>query len=108
MTVTLKINSDIAETHSPNIVRHSIPERTGDVLQDMGRGSKVIPLTGWTRIQSEKNQLQTWADNRSELTYTDDENSGGIKVRITEFEARKKVSYPSNYYEYSFNIIEDE
>lgn len=104
-TVTLLIDSNILEFEEPNIVEHIIPSRNGVILQDMGRGSLEIQLSGYTTSQSEKQQLQTWAKNRTALVYNDDEQTN-IDVRIILPSFPRPV-YPG-VYNYNFTIKEDE
>ena len=105
-TLTLNINQDIDESENPYIVVHQLPNRDGELTQDMGRGSKRIGLSGFTTVQSEKNSLQTWAKNRTQLTYNDDENTN-IKVRLLNPVFTRLKSVPS-YYKYGFTLVEDE
>jgi len=105
-TVTMNINEDIDEQENPYIVVHQLPNRDGEITQDIGRGSKRINLAGFTVLQSEKNSLQTWAKNRTQLTYNDDENTN-IKVRILNPVFTRVKGVP-NYYKFSFTLVEDE
>lgn len=105
-TVTLKIDTDIPEQEELFVVSHNVPTRSGNVMQFMGRGSKVIRLDGYTTTQSEKNQLRDWARESTALVYNDDENSS-INVRILDFQSRRLAGVP-NYYRYIIILKEDE
>ena len=105
-TITLNINTNITETEKPNIVQFKIPNRSGIIMQDMGRGSLSIPIKGYTVTQADKNTLKGWARARTKLTYNDDENTS-VFVRMINFSNTRIAGRPS-YYEYSFTIVQVE
>jgi hypothetical protein len=105
-TVTLNINQDLPESEFPNIVIHQVPKREGEILQEMGRGSKKIDLNGFTRNQAEKNSLKGWSRARTKLVYNDDENTN-INVYILSFRSIRKPGIPG-YYDFNITIIEDD
>lgn len=106
-TLTLNINQNLPESESPNIVIHSIPSRSGSILQNMGRESKRITLNGYTTVQAEKNSLKNWARAGTKLIYNDDENTNINVILVSPVTFTRKPSMPS-YYEYSLVLIENE
>lgn len=86
-------------------MEHDIPERQGSVLQFLGRASTKFPLAGYTTVQSEKNQLRTWAKAGTLLTYNDDENTN-MSILIADFEYRRIPGFGAAYYRFSMVIVE--
>lgn len=107
-TVTLKVSEPLSEITTSRVVRIGIPERAGDRLQLMGRNSKTLSLRGYIISTTDKNQLETWAEEQTLLVYNDNENTD-INVRIfNNLTIKRRAGFPVNYYDYSFELVVDE
>tara|TARA_R100001530_G_scaffold62534_4_gene45040 strand:+ start:3905 stop:4255 length:351 start_codon:yes stop_codon:yes gene_type:complete len=104
-TLTLNVNEDLKSSTGIKLVSTVIPERAGDILQFLGRNSERLTIGGFTNQQSEKNQLVTWRNAGTALTYTDDEHTN-LSVRIQSFSFSLKPGL-TNHYEFDLVLVED-
>lgn len=104
-TVSLQVTEALPESVPAKVVELEVPERTGNVLQLLGRGAIRFSVVGFTTVLADRNQLRSWSAANTLLNYNDDATTD-LRVVIYGFKSGQRPGWQSTYYDYSFELVE--